>query len=128
MFLQVPISLDSPANPEPCPVPETDPNRRDKSSKGDRSTKSDVSSNLEMFQQQRLLHTKRLKKEIIKLEKMEHALASESSARMEKSEKVFYFPHRDFCFDLSNGANCSYLSRSSLKGVFLKVFCSTSLA
>ena len=88
MFLQVPISLDSPANPEPSPVTETDPNRRDKSSKGDRSTKSDVSSNLEMFQQQRLLHTKRLKKEIIKLEKMEHALASESSARMEKSEKV----------------------------------------
>jgi len=39
-----------------------------------------------MFQQQRMLHTKRLKKEIIKLEKMEHAFA-ENSARV---EKVFF--------------------------------------
>jgi len=41
-------------------------------------------SNLEMFQQQRLLHTKRLKKEIIKLEKMEHDFA----AKANKVEKV----------------------------------------
>jgi len=37
-----------------------------------------------MFQQQRLLHTKRLKKEIIKLEKMEHDFA----AKANKVEKV----------------------------------------
>ena len=39
-----------------------------------------------MFQQQRLLHTKRLKKEIIKLEKMENELAANANAN--KVEKV----------------------------------------
>ena len=51
-------------------------------------------SNLEMFQQQRLLHTKRLKKEIIKLEKMENDLAANVNANKVvkvKTNNLSYF-------------------------------------
>ena len=46
----------------------------------------DVTSNLEVFQQQRLLHTNRLKKEIVKLERQEHDMAA-SAFKVEKVAK-----------------------------------------
>ena len=49
----------------------------------EREQNEDVASNLESFQQQRLVHTKRLKKEIVKLERLEHDMAA-NAIKMEK--------------------------------------------
>ncbi len=48
-----------------------------------------------MFQEQRLLHTKRLKKEIIKLERMEHDMAA-NAIRSEKVQKPILLHNRSF--------------------------------
>ncbi len=42
-----------------------------------------------MFQEQRLLHTKRLKKEIIKLERMEHDMAANAIRSEEVLKPIF---------------------------------------
>jgi hypothetical protein len=85
------IQIDSPTKPEKTLGDNLQ--QKSNSEKASKPPKHSPSRNesenvtsLEMFQEQRLLHTKRLKKEIIKLERMEHSMAA-NAIRSEKVQK-----------------------------------------
>ena len=54
---------------------------------------TDPVSGLEMFQQQRLIHTQKLKMEILKLEKMEQTIASSKQNDLKVSKLFDIFIH-----------------------------------
>ncbi len=99
------IQIDSPTQPEKTLGDNLQ--QKSNSEKVSKPPKHSPSRNesenvtsLEMFQEQRLLHTKRLKKEIIKLERMEHDMAA-NAIRSEKVQKPIFITQSINLFRLS---------------------------